>query len=142
MRTLPSLALILMCASPVAAEELKVYAAAAVKTPLLEMAKEYEAATGNTVVCVFDTAGATEQKFRADPGAALLITTETLINDRVQSGTLNGGVSARLGATVAGLAVPPGAAKPDISTPAALRAALLSAPRIAFSDPSRGATVG
>jgi molybdate transport system substrate-binding protein len=43
---------------------------------------------------------------------------------------------------VAGIAVPPGAPKPDISSPEKLKAALLSAPRIAFSDPARGATVG
>ena len=55
---------------------------------------------------------------------------------------LKDGTSRRLGATVAALAVPPGASKPDISTPAKLKAALLAARRIAFSDPARGATVG
>ena len=49
-------------------------------------------------------------------------------------------MSAQLGDTVAGLAA--AAAKPDVSTPEALKAALLSARRIAFSDPARGATVG
>jgi molybdate transport system substrate-binding protein len=47
-----------------------------------------------------------------------------------------------VGDTVAGFAVPPGNAKPDISTTPKLKAALLAAPRIAFSDPARGATVG
>src|SRR5207245_8397837 len=35
-----------------------------------------------------------------------------------------------------------GSVKPDISTAEKLKAALLSAKRIAFSDPARGATVG
>ena len=142
MRTLLSCALALCCTAPAFGEDVKVYAAAVVKAPLLKMAAEYEAATGNKVVAVFDTAGATEQKFRADPAAALLITTEMLIGDRIKSGTLTGGTTVRLGAVVAGIAVPPGAPKPDISTPEKLKAALLSAPRIAFSDPARGATVG
>jgi molybdate transport system substrate-binding protein len=142
MRTLLSLALALCVTSPAFAEEVKVYAAAAVKSPLLKIAADYEARTGNTIVAVFDTAGATEQKFRADPGAALLITTEALIDDGIKRGTLKDGTAARLGATVAGLAVPPGAPKPDISTPAKLKAALLAAHVIAFSDPARGATVG
>lgn len=142
MKTLLSVALAVACASPAFAEDVKLYAAAVVKSPLLEMAAEYEAATGNKVVCVFDTAGATEQKFRADAAAALLITTETLIGDRMKSGTLRDGTTTRLGAVVAGIAVPPGAPKPDISTPEKLKAALLSAPRVAFSDPARGATVG
>jgi molybdate transport system substrate-binding protein len=142
MRTLVCVALILCFASLAFGEEVKVYAAAAVKSPFVKLAEEYEKATGHTVVFVFDTAGATEQKFRADSSAALLVTTETLIAERVKSGMLKDGTSRRVGATVAAFAVPPGAPKPDISTPARLKAALLAAPRIAFSDPARGATVG
>jgi molybdate transport system substrate-binding protein len=142
MKCLLAFALAFALASPAFGEEVKVYAAAVVKSPLLKMAADYEAATGNKVVCVFDTAGATEQKFGADPNAALLVTTEALISDRIKSGALKNGTPTRLGAVVAGIAVPPGAAKPDISTPEKLKAALLSARRIAFSDPARGATVG
>jgi molybdate transport system substrate-binding protein len=142
MRTLLCVALILCFASRAAGEEVKIYAAAAVKSPFVKLAEEYEKATGHTVVFVFDTAGATEQKFRADPSAALLVTTDTLIAERMKSGMLKDGASRRLGATIAAFAVPPGSPKPDISTPAKLKAALLAAPRIAFSDPARGATVG
>jgi len=142
MRIFLSVALTLCVASQAFGEELRVYAAAAVKSPLLKIAADYEAATGNKVVCVFDTAGATEQKFRADPVATLLITTQALIAEREKSGILKDGVSVRLGDTVAGFAVPPGSPKPDLSTPAKLKAALLAAHRIAFSDPARGATVG
>lgn len=142
LRILVLLALTLSVASQGFGEELKVYAAAAVRSPLLKMAADYEAATGNKVVCVFDTAGATEQKFRADPAATLLITTQALIAEREKSGVLKDGMSVRMGDTVAGFAVPPGSPKPDLSSPASLKAALLSARRIAFSDPARGATVG
>jgi molybdate transport system substrate-binding protein len=123
-------------------EELKVYAAAAVKTPLLELAAEYEAATGHKVTCVFDTAGATAKRFHDDSQATLLITTQTLISEGGKTGRLQNGVTSRLADTVGGFAVPPGSARPDISTPEKLKAALLSARRIAFSDPARGATVG
>lgn len=142
MKMLLSLVLTLCFTAPTFGEEVKVYAAAAVKSPFIKLAEDYERATGHTVVFVFDTAGATEQKFRTDPSATLLVTTETLIADRVKSGMLKDGISRRLGATVAGLAVPPGSSKPDISTPAKLKAALLAARGIAFSDPARGATVG
>jgi molybdate transport system substrate-binding protein len=142
MRILLCLALTVCFTSPAVGEEVKVYAAAAVKSPFVKLAEGYEKATGHTIVFVFDTAGATEQKFRADPSAALLVTTETLIADRVKSGILKDGTSRRLGATVAAFAVPPGSAKPDISTAAKLKAVLLAARGIAFSDPARGATVG
>src|SRR5207247_9952070 len=89
-----------------------------------------------------DTAGATEQKFRDDPQAVLLITTLPVINDAEKTGKLQDGTPYRLGDSLAGIAYPPGSAKPDISTAEKLKAALLSAKRIAFSDPARGATVG
>jgi len=120
----------------------KVYAAAVVKTPLAAVAAEYENATGNKVSLVFDTAGATEQKFRADPEAALLITTVPLIRNAESAGALRDGTGTLLGSTVAGVAVTPGSIKPDVSTPENLQAALLAARHIAVSDPARGATVG
>src|SRR5262245_9258888 len=142
MRTTLALLLSLVFTSSAFGEELKVYAAAAVKAPLLELAAEYEAATGHKVTCVFDTAGATAQRFHDDPGATLLITTQALISEAEKTGRLKNGMTHRLADTVGGFAVPPGSARPDISTPEKLKAALLSARRIAFSDPARGATVG
>jgi molybdate transport system substrate-binding protein len=129
-------------AQPAKGESVKIYAAAVVKTPLTEIAADYEKTTGNKVTLIFDTAGATEQNFRADPDAALLITTVPLIRNAERTGVLRDGASALLGSTVAAVAVPPNSAKPDVSTPEKLKAALLAAKRIAVSDPARGATVG
>ena len=121
---------------------MKIYAAAVVKTPLTALAADYQKTTGNIVTLVFDTAGATEQRFRADPEASLLITTVPLIRNAESTGALRDGTSTLLGSTVAGVAVPPGAKKPDVSSPEKLKAALIAAKRVAVSDPARGATVG
>jgi molybdate transport system substrate-binding protein len=129
-------------AQPVKAENVKIYAAAVVKTPLSAIAAEYERTTGSKVTVVYDTAGATEQRFRADPEAALLITNIKLIQEDERTGALRDGTSSLLGRTVASVAVPPGSRKPDISSPEKLKAALLAAKRVAVSDPDRGATVG
>lgn len=131
-----------MSAQPAKGDTVKIYAAAVVKTPLTAIAADFEKATGNKVTVIYDTAGATEQRFRADPEAALLITTVPLIRNAESSGALKDGTSILLGGTVAGVAVAPGSKKPDISTPEKLKAALLAAKRIAVSDPARGATVG
>src|SRR5262249_13916329 len=80
--------------------------------------------------------------FREDPQGALLITSPAVINDAEKMGRLKNGTTYRLGDSLAGVAYPPGSAKPDISTAEKLKASLLSAKRIAFSDPARGATVG
>jgi molybdate transport system substrate-binding protein len=124
------------------AQDVKIYAAAVMKTPLTAIAAEYEKATGNKIALVFDTAGATEQRFRADADAALLITSAPLIKRAEGSGALKDGISTLLGSTFAGVAVTPGSKKPDVSSPEKLKAALLAASRIAVSDPARGATVG
>ena len=129
-------------AQPAKGENLKIYAAAVAKTPLTAIAADFEKKTGNKVTLVFDTAGATEQRFRADPDASLLITTVPLIRNAQSSGALKDGTSVLLGSTVAGVAVPPGSVKPDVSSAEKLKAALLAAKRIAVSDPARGATVG
>ncbi len=131
-----------LSAQPAKGENVKIYAAAVAKAPLTAIAAGYEKTTGNKVTLVFDTAGATEQRFRADPEAALLITTVPLIRNAESTGALRDGTSALLGSTVAGVAVPPKSAKPDVSSPEKLKAALLAAKRIAVSDPARGATVG
>lgn len=123
-------------------EELTVYAAAALKTSLTEIAEEFQQTSGHTVHVVFDSAGATQRHFLEDQSAGLFITTPSRIEDAQKSGAIRAGTTLVLGSTVAGLAVPPGSPKPDISTAENLRAALLAADRIAFSDPSRGATVG
>ena len=129
-------------AQPAGSGTVKVYAAAVMKTPLTALAADYERKTGTKVAVVFDTAGAAEQKFRADPDADLLITTIPLIRNAESSGALQDGRNIYLGSTFAGVAVTPKSPKPDVSSPEKLRAALLAAKRIAVSDPARGATVG
>jgi molybdate transport system substrate-binding protein len=132
----------IVSAQPAKGDNVKIYAAAVVKTPLAAIAADYEKSTGNKVTVVYDTAGATEQRFRADPEAALLITNVMLIERDERTGALKDGTSTLLGRTVASVAVPPGSKKPDVSSPEKLKAALLAAKRVAVSDPARGATVG
>ncbi len=127
---------------PAKGEDVKVYAAAVMKAPLTTVAVEYEKATGNKVTLVFDTAGATAQRFGTDSEAALLITTERLIRNAESTKALRDGTSILLGSTFAGVAVTPRSTKPDVSSPEKLKTALLAANRIAVSDPARGATVG
>jgi molybdate transport system substrate-binding protein len=132
----------LAASANVLADELKLYAAAGVKSPVERMAADFEKATGQKVTLLFDTAGAAQQKFLADPSAGILITTATLIGASEKSAKLKDGTTVVVGDTIGGLAGTPGKPKPDISTSEKLKAALLAAPRIVFSDPARGATVG
>ena len=118
------------------------YAAAGTKIPIILLAAEFERTSGYAITLVFDTAGATEKRFLADVDATFLITSQERISNAIKTGSLSGGVTYILGDTVGGFAAPPGTAKPNIETPDKLRTVLLAVPRIVFSDPARGATIG
>jgi molybdate transport system substrate-binding protein len=136
------------------AETINFYAAAGVKAPAEEIIAAFERATGHTVVRLYDTAGAAEEKFVAagkSGMAGMLITTEVRINKSskapaTDAGALQAGNILVVGDTLAGAAMSASFAQanPNISidTSEKLKQALLSAKRIAFSDPARGATVG
>jgi molybdate transport system substrate-binding protein len=136
-----ALALLLVCANPLAAKEYRLYAAAGIKLPLIELSQVYQASSGNLIINDFDTAGAAEKKFLADPNASFLITTQPRIEKAIATNLLTGGKAIHLVDTAAGIASSQ-AVKPIIRNGEDLRAALLAARKIAFSDPARGATVG
>lgn len=123
------------------ATDFRLYAAAGVKLPLLEMALRFASATGHRVLPDFDTAGAAQEKFQRDTEATFLITTLERVQSAQSSGQLSGGRFVLLADTVAGIASN-NPRKPVIRTSDDLRRALLAARSIAFSDPARGATVG
>lgn len=135
-------ALSLGAAGPALAQPVPLYAAAGVKAPSLEIIQGFQSEGGRSVVAVFDTAGAAEAQFIANGKRGLLITTQVRIQ---QSKQLTGGVTGRVGDTLAGVAVSSAARASlpaSIETPEQLKAALQAAKRIAYSDPARGATVG
>lgn len=136
-----ALALLLFGANPLAAEEYRLYAAAGIKLPLIELSQAYQVSSGNLIINDFDTAGAAEKKFFADPNASFLITTQPRIEKAIAANLLTGGKAIHLVDTAAGIASSQ-AVKPIIRNGEELRAALLAARKIAFSDPARGATVG
>jgi molybdate transport system substrate-binding protein len=71
----------------------------------------------------------------------LMVLSDSLVDALVGSGHLRGDARATLGRVRTGVAVPSGQPHPDVSTPEALRAALLAADGVYFPDPQR-ATAG
>ena len=144
-----------LCAAAAHSEIINFYAAAGVKVPAEEIIAAFEKQTGHAVVRLYDTAGAAEEKFvaagKAGVLAGVLITTEVRINKSskapaTDAGALQAGKTATVGDTLAGAAMSASFAQANqginINTSDKLKQALLSAKRIAFSDPARGATVG
>jgi molybdate transport system substrate-binding protein len=140
-----------LCAVTAHSETINVYAAAGVKAPAEEIIAAFEQRTGHSVVRLYDTAGAAQEKFVAAGKQGVLITTEVRINQAsrtsaTDTGALQAGKSMPVGDTLAGLAMSASYAQANpalsIDTADKLKQALLAAKRIAFSDPARGATVG
>lgn len=122
-----------------AAQELALFAAAGVKAPAEELIAEFERTTGLHVRRVYDTAGAAEQQFVTAGKRGVLITTAPRIRSIAASGQ---GTTRGVGDTLAGVAVAERMPRMPLNTADDLKAALLLAKRVAFSDPARGATVG
>jgi molybdate transport system substrate-binding protein len=137
-----------LCTAAAHSETINFYAAAGVKVPAEQIIAAFERQTGHSVVRLYDTAGAAEEKFVAAGNTGVLITTEVRINkaSTINTGALQAGKSSAVGDTLAGAAMSASFAQANpgiaIDTTDKLKQALRNAKRIAFSDPARGATVG
>ncbi len=123
------------------AQALGLYAAAGVKSPIENILEIFSKQSGSHFELHFDTAGAAQAQYLADPLAKILITTQERIEESKRKGELKEGQMIPLAATMAGIASSLNP-RPVIKTKEELKALLLSVKSIAFSDPDRGATVG
>ena len=131
--------------APVAADEVRLFAAGAAKHAVEALAPAFYQATGHTLRASYDTVGAlTGRVLLAPPGAAtdVVILSDAALASLGSAGRLNAVPAHRIGRVVVAIAVKQGMPIPDLSTSDALRQALLAAPSVAYGDPARGATAG
>jgi molybdate transport system substrate-binding protein len=124
------------------ADEVRVLAAGAAKAALEKIAPEFQRTTGHTILASFDTVGAQRDRVLQGHPSDLVILSDSAIAQLATAGKLTGEQRQFIGSVAVSLAVPAGAAAPDISTPQALKLALQQAVSIAYADPARGATAG
>ena len=124
------------------ADTVRVLAAGAAKAALEKIAPEFQRATGHTVSASFDTVGAQRDRVLKGEPADLVILSDSAIDQLAAAGRLPTLQRQAIGTVAVSLAVPAGAAVPDLSTPEALKQALQQASSIAYADPARGATAG
>ena len=96
----------------------------------------FEKATGNKVKISFKGEPAILEDIKQ--GAADLVITNTEVVDDLPAGTLVGNGKALLMISKVGIAVKAGAPKPDVSTPEKLKAALLAAKTVGYSQGASG----
>ena len=140
-----AIALLAVLSSLAQADNIRVLAAGAAKAAVERIAPEFTRQTGHTLNATFDTVGAQRDRvLNGEPGAVadLVILSNAAISQLRSAARLTQGSAQDIGVVSVSLAVPQGAPVPNISSPEALKRALLAAPSIAYADPARGATAG
>jgi molybdate transport system substrate-binding protein len=128
-------------AAPLAAAEIKVLTAGAVRGVLEVLLPEFEKTTGHKVVLDNATAGALAKRIADGEAFDLAIITPGVIDEAARAGKISG-PRVDVAKVGMGVAVKEGAPAPDIGTVEAFKQALLAAKSVAYIDPKAGGSSG
>jgi molybdate transport system substrate-binding protein len=119
--------------APAQDAELVVFASDGVKTTVQELAPQIERSIGRRLNMQFHSSKGLEEKILSgEPFDAAILSTE-VTDDLIKKGKIAAGTRADIARAGIGVGVRAGAPKPDVSTPEALKRALLSAKSISFN---------
>jgi molybdate transport system substrate-binding protein len=140
------LASALLLAASAGAAEVRVMISGGLTPAYQALVPEFEKATGNKVLSAYGpsmgtTVNAIPVRLARGEAADVLIMVGYALNDLVKSGKVIAGSQVDLTRSPIGIAVKAGAPKPDISSPDAVKRALLAAKTVAYSDSASGVYV-
>jgi molybdate transport system substrate-binding protein len=133
--------LLVQVVSAVAAD-IKVYSTVAFQGVLEQLAPQFEKASGNKLAITYGLAAQLVQRVQAGETADVLILTRAGIDALIKDGKIAPGSDVMLAGAGTAVVVKVGASKPDISSPEALKRALLAAKSITYGDPASGGASG
>jgi molybdate transport system substrate-binding protein len=139
------LAMVVMAAGgprEAAAAEIKVLTAGAFKQVLLALLPDFERTSGHKVTVENDTVGALTKRIAGGEVFDLAVLTPKAVDDLAKEGKFVAGSRASLARVGIGVVVKDGTPKPDISSVAAFKQALLAAKSVAYIDPAAGGSSG
>lgn len=120
---------------------MQVFCAGAVKSAIMDFAQSFEHDTGATLQFTFGSVGSLQAKAQAESVDVLILNRPTLEKMALEGKVLQHTI-VDLGRVGVGIAVREDAASPDVSTPDALRKALLAATSLTYGDPAKGDSSG
>ena len=123
------------------AVELHVLAAGATEATIRDMVGQFEKQTGNSVKLTYGAVGALRDKIVAGEPVDVTIVTPAILEQLDAKGLIRKDTRTDVGRVGGGIAVRRGAPEPDVSTPEALKKALLAAEHVYYADPAT-ATAG
>jgi molybdate transport system substrate-binding protein len=122
--------------------ELTVYSSIGVRSAAEQLFRKFEKEHSCSLAVTWGTAPMLVARIEAGETADVLILSRAGIDALRKKGKIAAGSDVTLAGSGVAIAVKAGATKPDISTPQALKAALLKARSIAYSEPSAGGASG
>jgi molybdate transport system substrate-binding protein len=124
------------------AAEVKLLSAAVMKPVLVDLASEFERATGHTLTITYESAGVVRDRVQAGENTDVAIIQRPVVEALLKQGKFRPGSTVTLARSGVGVAVRAGAVKPDISTVEAFKQSLLAAKSVAYPDPAAGHASG
>jgi molybdate transport system substrate-binding protein len=124
------------------AAPLRIIVTGAVEHATYDLAAGFTVRTGRAVEQEVGNAGSAAARLRAGEPFDVALNSAAQIDRLIGEGLLVEATRAEVGRSPLGLGIRAGLPSPAIDTPEALRATLLAAPSIAYSDSSKGATSG
>lgn len=115
------------------AAEIRVLSSNGVHSVMVEMVPAFERATGHKISIDYNTANQVVDRIKGGESADLVIITRPTADGLIKQGKIVAGTDKILGRSGVGVAIRAGLPKPDISTPEALKRALLDAKSITFT---------
>jgi len=131
-----------LVAAPAGAADLKVISAGAVRGLIAQIIDDYSGRTGQKFDFTIGTTGQLRDIIASGQHADLIIVSTPLMGELEKTGKLTPGSRAELGRVGIGVTIRDGAATPDVSTPDALKKALMDARSVAYTNPAEGGTSG
>jgi molybdate transport system substrate-binding protein len=127
-------------AAPAVAAELNVIAAGAVRGVVGGMIDDYSRQTGLKFTFTVGPTGMLRDAIKSGKPADLVITSAPLMAELEKTGKITPGSRVDIGRVGLGVVVRAGTPESDISTPEAVKQALIQATSIAYTDPKLGGT--
>src|SRR5713226_9050718 len=137
MRTLAIVIALLAAAGAAEAAEINAFISTAIKAATDELRPPFERANGHSVRASYAPSGALIPRFERGEPVDVFLTDSAAIDALIKRGLVVAGRS-DLARTGIGIAVRKGAPKPDVSSPEALRRALLAAKTVGHAAPAGG----
>jgi len=125
-----------LLALPVQAAALRILAAGAVREVVQEQAALHAQETGTTFDLVFAAIGPLKAKILAGEKLDLVIMTPAVFTELTEGGTLHLTAQAPLGRVGVGVAIKQGGTRPDLTSVATFKHALLATTALAYGDPT------